>query len=287
MTKKKSDKKKENKDNKKQTKAPSKPGESEETKKAKKRYLILLGIALAAFIFIWIDTVDDFSDPWYEAINLVMDSSNKVAKPAVKEKLIEEGGDKLRELLQEHPYHARIHFFMGLYYARKMEWDSAIACQKKAIFLGSGGYVNNVEYDAHFELIRALFNKGNAFAKAKQVDSAIVCYDMIMAEVKKARKTKRIVDISKKVVNNITFANIQKGNAYGKEGKHDIAIEYYNKALKYSPKRPDVYNHLGISYINKNDINKAKEMFNKALKLSPNDEVAKKNLINLKNLESK
>ena len=245
------------------------------------RALLLLGIALLSFGFIFIDTVGNFNDPWYNAVALV-DSSAKVSNPALKQELLNRGGNELRELLKEHPYHARLYYFMGYYHKLAKNWDSAIACQKKAIYIGSGGLVNNVEYDAHTELILAIMMKGDKFYNEQQPDSAIAYFNQALEEAKTARMTQRMQNIVKQLMNNISMAYFSKGNLEGQAGSSDKAIEQYNNALKYAPNKPDIYNNMGIVYSGIQDYENALKYFNKALEIDPNYEKAKTNIMQIR-----
>jgi tetratricopeptide (TPR) repeat protein len=245
------------------------------------RALLMLFFALLIFGFIWAAPVDDFNDPWYGAI-LLVDSSNRVADPALKSKLLEDGGEQLRYLLKEHPYHARIYYFMGVYHSIKQNWDSAIYCQRKAIFIGSGGLVNNVEFDAHRELITALFNKGNQFLQNKGVDSAIAYYESALKEGASARPTQRINALLGQVLNNASIASTYKGNNLAQNNMHAEALKAFETALKYVPNEPDVYNNIGILYINLKDYQKAEQAFKKALEIDPGYEKARQNLNGVK-----
>ncbi|MEW5821387.1 MAG: tetratricopeptide repeat protein [Cyanobacteriota bacterium] len=62
-----------------------------------------------------------------------------------------------------------------------------------------------------------------------------------------------------------------KGNEYRLQGKYDLAIQEYTKALQYNPDYTDVLYNLGRTYRDVGKINDAINTFNKLLQIYPND----------------
>ena len=117
--------------------------------------ILLFGIPLAGIFiifFIWTERyVPVVIDDWYRGINLV-DSAGKASNPAVKKNLMDQGGFILKRQVTLHPYHARVWFLYGHYFLVNNKWDSCIYAEKKAIEIGAGGLVNNVEFIAAEQL---------------------------------------------------------------------------------------------------------------------------------------
>jgi len=135
--------------------------------------VLLFGLPIFGAIiilFIWFEIYKPkVIDEWYKGVMLV-DSSNKVTDPMLKKSLMESGGLILRQQVKLHPYHARVWFLYGYYFLRNDNWDSCIYAEKKAIELGAGGVVNNVEFIAADQLNYALDRK---LSKIRNLDSAI------------------------------------------------------------------------------------------------------------------
>jgi len=62
------------------------------------------------------------------------------------------------------------------------------------------------------------------------------------------------------------------------DGRHDLAIKDYNRALQLNPDYSNVYNKSGVAYLLKRQRDKAISDFRKGLKISPLHESAKVNL---------
>jgi hypothetical protein len=126
-------------------------------------------LALVLYSLIWIvPAAPPVIDPWYAAVQLV-DSSKKVNDPLLKEKLLTQGGNELRELVRLYPYHARVRFFLGYYYFSVDKWDSSLIEFKEAARMDSGATINPVWPDAHKLLIKAALNKCNVLLQQKKL----------------------------------------------------------------------------------------------------------------------
>ena len=64
-------------------------------------------------------------------------------------------------------------------------------------------------------------------------------------------------------------ALLNQGAALLEEGKYDLSINYFNKALKTNPNLADAYNNRGIAYYNKGQYDKAISDFTKAIGINP------------------
>ena len=52
----------------------------------------------------------------------------------------------------------------------------------------------------------------------------------------------------------------------------------YKRALEIDPNYPEIYNNLGLAYLNKGETERAREMFEKALDIDPKYKEARRNL---------
>lgn len=82
-----------------------------------------------------------------------------------------------------------------------------------------------------------------------------------------------ITDCSKAIKINPQYANAYnaRGDAYYGQGKYELAIADYNKAieLKYDP-LSQVYNNRGITYYQQGNYQQAIADYNKAIQIDPN-----------------
>ena len=139
---------------------PPKPKFVWSYKNPKFRASLIFTFFVVFFLLVWKEPEVKSIDPWYEAYFLI-DSSLKVADPAVKNQLMNDGGEKLRVLVKKYPYHAKVHLLLGVYYEVAGQWDSAIAEHKQSMKLGAGGTINPIEQDAARQLLICYLNKSN------------------------------------------------------------------------------------------------------------------------------
>lgn len=71
---------------------------------------------------------------------------------------------------------------------------------------------------------------------------------------------------------------IQLGNDYFDLGKHEKAVEYYQKSLQIDPRNPDVITDMGISLRKLGESQESADAFRKALEIDPNHPMALFNL---------
>jgi hypothetical protein len=120
------------------------------------RFYSLPIISILLILTIWFKLYTPIvMDEWNKGIIHVENSLN-IRDPELSEKELEKGGDIIKAQNLIHPYHARVWHLLGKYYLAKKSWDSCIYAEKKAIELGSGGIVNQVEFMAADNLNLAL-----------------------------------------------------------------------------------------------------------------------------------
>lgn len=228
-----------------------------------KKLLALIPFAVAVIIYtlVWTKVETVVQDPWYEAIMMV-DSSQRVKDPQLKQQLMDKGGNKLRQLVIQHPYHARVHFFLGYYYFLAGNWDSTIIQQKEAYRIDSGSTINSVWPDAINILSNATMNKANTYLSKGQVASA-----------------KHTLLESLRYTAGNPFTNKMLGNIYLNLNATDSALYYYNISTSLQPDA-DVLNNMGVVYLTKKDYKNAVPFLLKALELKPDNKSAKANLYN-------
>jgi len=61
----------------------------------------------------------------------------------------------------------------------------------------------------------------------------------------------------------------QLGLAYYRKNNYEKAVEYYNIALKYNPKKATTYSNLGAIYFNSKQFEKALQVYKEAIKFNP------------------
>lgn len=264
--------------------------------------IIPIAFVTVLFLISWVDFDVDVRDPWYKAVAKV-DSAARSSDPAMKNELLEEGGKELKELLNEHPYHARLYFFISYYYFQKQEWDSVIANCEVAIEKGKGALVNQVDVVAADLLGKAAINKSNQIVQGgkawrdaldvmelavyhnrnnaqlwahtasihtriNQLDSAINYY-------KGALSVNPNFEPARKNLANILF---QYGNFFAQQRNFKIAENYYRDAQNLIPNNPDYNNNLGNILLQNGKTEESVKFFEQAIKLNPNNSTYKKNL---------
>jgi tetratricopeptide (TPR) repeat protein len=211
------------------------------------------------FILLWTKAFKPkVQDTWAEALELINLSAQSSSEKN-KLQLLGEAGNLLQDVALRHPYHARVWSIYGFYFIQKQMWDSVIACEKKAIELGKGGTVNQVEYKASDDLCYALSMKLRNMQSKNPDESIILLKD---AEVKGFE--------------NRCLIKLQ-GAFYTNLNKSDSALIYLNKAASMQPDA-DVYYNIALNYWRKGDKDRAVENLRKALATNKDHEPAKKML---------
>ncbi|MFC2130425.1 tetratricopeptide repeat protein [Bacteroidota bacterium] len=233
-------------------------------KNSKFRAAIPFALAFLVYALIWIvKPGEPVVDPWFKAIKLV-DSSKRVDDPVQRTKLMNEGGNELRRLVELHPYHARVRFFLGYYYFVKQDWDSSLFELKEAARLDSGSTINSIWPNAHELIIKAAINKSLLFRNTGNLQRA---KDILL-------------DASPYHPNN-PMLNKHIGSVYFDMKEYDNAQRHFMISFNGNPKDADIANLIGVIYKMRGDVNNASAYFRRALQLNPNHAGAKVNLESL------
>lgn len=78
---------------------------------------------------------------------------------------------------------------------------------------------------------------------------------------------------------------IELAKFYFLNSKYDEAINELNKVLEINPGNSEAYYNLGLIYENKNQYEKAREMYEKALSIDPDYKLAREHLNKLVGIE--
>ena len=268
------------------------------------RSSLLFLIFVIFFLLVWKEPEVKSVDPWYEGYFLV-DSSVKVTDPMIKKELLEKGGNKLRELVKEYPYHSKVHLLLGIYYEFAGKWDSAITEHKESMRLGAGGTINPIEQDAKRQLLICYLNKSNQQIQLAQYTEARKTLEDAIAnnlnhpdvdnQIGIIFHRQAMLDSAEYYYNKVLSVNPQhqsasanlgsicfiKGNNLLKANKIDQSITMYQKAITLSPNNPDFYINLGYVYSLQNKLDEAVKAYQKALEIKPDNRIAATALINL------
>lgn len=227
---------------------------------------IPFAVAVILFLMIWTENKTEVLDPWYAAVRLV-DSSKNVTDAGEKTRLLEEGGAKLRDLLVKHPYHARVHFFMGYYFFMTQKWDSAIIELCETVRMDTLSTVNPIWIDAVNLLGAASINKSNEFLKQNKLTEALP-----------PLKFARLYNPNNKDVNH-NIAVI-----YHNTGNLDSAIFYYEYAFQADQNNTQLRQNMSNAYFFKGNqamvsrnVKQAAEYFKRAAEINPENKAALQN----------
>jgi tetratricopeptide (TPR) repeat protein len=211
------------------------------------RFYFLPVVAVVFILIIWFKLYSPIViDEWNKGI-IHVEKSVKISDKKLSTSELEKGGDILKKQNRLHPYHARVWHLLGKYYLIKEKWDSCIYAEKKAIELGSGGIVNQVEFMAADNLNLALQQQLN---NIKNLDSSLM-----------AIKHAELKSFDNFIIDKF------KGLVFSKFKQQDSAIFYLNKFLKIAPEDGYVLIKLSENYVYKNDKKNAELYFKKAIKI--------------------
>ncbi len=228
-----------------------------------KKFLAAIPFGLAFIIYacIWLfEPGEPVSDPWFAAVKLV-DSSQKVTDPTLKQKLLNDGGYELRHLVKIHPYHARVRFFLGYYYFVTQNWDSSLSELKEAARLDSGSTINSVWPNAHDLITKVAINKSVfAMNSGNLIEAKLLLLDAYPYYPSNPLLNKYI------------------GNVYYNLGEYENAFRHFSVSFQGNQNDADVVNMLGVLYKMKGDMNNATAHFQRALQINPEHPGAKVNL---------
>lgn len=142
----------------------------------KLRAFVLPALSVLAYLALWFVPPPRIVDPWNEAITLVNDA-RAAQDPARKRELLDRAGAMLGEMVQSHPYHARVQFVASYYYNDVGDNEAAIVHAKEAIRLGSGARVNQVDGIAREVLVDASLKKAQALINGNDLRGARTVLD--------------------------------------------------------------------------------------------------------------
>ncbi len=165
--------------------------------------------------------------------------------------------DRANEVLAIDPSSASANIWLGMVYTEwpdHIDWARALDYINKSL---------NTE-----ETFLGYANRGYVYYNQGKLDEAI-------RDLEKALQWKDVPEIEKAVSYNNICA------AYTDKDDFDQAIMYCDKAIAADEKFSKPYYNLGVIYIEKGDINKARDYFGLALKYDPNYEQAKEAIGNL------
>ena len=230
----------------------------------KPQQFLVPGLMLFIFLYLWFVPGPVVIDPWWEAAQL-MDSASNMTNGAQQFATFEKAGSELKRLSAQHPYHARLRFFLSGYYLNTGQLDSAIAEAKEAVRLGSGGIVNSVDGDARNLLVSATLKKAQPLIDKRDFNAA---YQVLHDSYTLAPRDKTLL--------------VTLGNTCVEKNDNDCAGQYFEEALKVDPQNAEIYMVLGKIAKSQGRIPKAIEYLEKAIALNPKLSEAKNSLAILK-----
>lgn len=280
--------------------------------KQKNILISLIPAAIAAILFLlaWTEPNVDLKDPWYRALDK-MNEARKIQKEAPERSkiLMQEAGEDFAELVEKHPYHAKLRMLYGYYFMNTGKNEKAIAELTEAISKGKGGIVNQIEFQAGDMLTQLAVNQTNKWLqKAKKSgDKSLV------------KKANQFLDTLVQYASHNPNMHFQYGLTFAQMGDYYKALENYEKAVKINPKHepagrgkahlnfllgnkfvseenfnqayvhyriaqsiipnhPDYNNNLGNVCLRLNKFDEAVKYFGKAVKKNPKSRVYKGNL---------
>lgn len=210
----------------------------------KVKYYFLPVTAAVLICIIWFRLYQPFVIDKWNLGNYYIERALRVKNSDSTAMLLEKGGSIIKEENHKHPYHARVWHLLGKYYLLKENWDSCIYAEKKAISLGSGGIVNQVEFTAADNLNQALQNKLN---NTKSIDTAL----QFIKDAEMPNFDNFVLDKFKAMV-------------FSKFKQPDSSILYFKKYSSIYPNDSYVLMKISENYVRKNDKTNAEIFFKKA-----------------------
>jgi tetratricopeptide (TPR) repeat protein len=182
---------------------------------------------------------------------------------------------------EEMTFRTYVYLYRGNSYARKGQFDSAIADFTKAIELNPQDAI-------------AYNNRGNSYARIEQFNLAIADFtkaielnpqDAIAYSNRgnsydsKGQFDSAIADFTKAIELNPqdAIASYNRGNSYARIEQFNLAIADFTKAIELNPQDAIAYNNRGNSYDSKGQFDSAIADFTKAIELNPQDAIAYNN----------
>jgi tetratricopeptide (TPR) repeat protein len=226
--------------------------------------LVVPAVMLMMYLYLWFVPGPVVMDPWWEAADL-MESASNMTNAAQQLATLEKAGSELKRLSAQHPYHARLHYFLSVYYLNIEQIDSAIAEAKEAVRLGSGGIVNAVDGAARNLLVDATLKKAQPLIDKRDFNAA---YQVLHDSYTLAPGHKTLL--------------VTLGNTCLEKNDDDCAGQYFEEALKVDPQNAEIYMVLGKIAKSQGRIPKAIEYLEKAIALNPKLSEAQNSLAILK-----
>ncbi len=287
---------------KKAKKSTEKPKFEWSWKNKKFRAAVPFFIIVVLYLLVWTGKGEKPVDPWYKAARLV-DSSRKIENNQLSSRLYSEGLEKLQDLTEKYPYHARVHFLLGYAYMVGKKWDSAMSHFKTTIKIDSGNTINPVAPDAIRQYAMALIFKSNPYFKQKKYDEALEILDKgkIYASFSPQLSTQigmtyhnlgqldsaqhyysMALDSDpdfKPARNNLSILLKRSASEAFHSGDNAKAVELYQKLIQLNPKDSEAYEYLALTLNRLGDINRAVQMMEQAVNINPKNRSAISNLI--------
>jgi tetratricopeptide (TPR) repeat protein len=281
----------------------------------KKIIISLIPVTIAAILLLlaWTEPSKDLvKDPWYRTLDK-MNEALKIRKedpnsPKFQE-LMNQAGTEFSDLVEKHPYHAKLRMLNGYYLMNVGQPDSAISELKVAIDKGKGGLVNQIEFQAGDMLTQVAINKSEAMFKFardnKQPAIALQAntflkelvpyaphnpnmhfqYGKSFAELGNYYKALENYEQAIRIQPNHEPAgrgkahlNFVLGNKFVNDGNMQQAYVHYKIAQSIIPNHPDYNNNLGNACLQLGKFKEAVKHFGLANKKDPNNKVFKGNL---------
>jgi len=169
-----------------------------------------------------------------------------LSRISLEQGLLEEAETYCHRSIQIQPL-ADTHFQLGLVSIRKKKWETA-----------EEAFVSAIQQDpslpyAHYQLALLYFKQGKK-AKAER--------EMKMFQQWERDETDPFSHQRAILVNNL-------GTLYLNEGKHEKAIQYYQRAISYNPNLVEAYNGLGRAFSLLKRFSQANQAQQQAIQLNP------------------
>jgi len=199
--------------------------------------------------FIWFEIYKPLViNDWVKG-TIILEGVMTAKDQASQNLLLEQGKTVLKEQLHKHPYHARIWHLYGQYFNLINQWDSCIYYEKKAIEIGAGGIVNQIEPQAADKINYCLGMKLNLIYNS--LDSSLVAI--------KVAETPRYDNF---------MIDKFKGLVFSKYKQLDSSNFYFKRYLVTIPEDEDVFYKLANNYYKQENKKEALFFIKKVKKLN-------------------
>jgi len=208
-------------------------------------------------------------------INEEVEKSVDHALELLEKQSFQEGKRIIQELMRKHPRNHLVQYAMGVYYAFREDYDSALEYFDKAIRI--------FPY-----FVEAYFNKGVAYKEKLDIRNTIEAFQKVVeigdardANVRQAKKILHDFEQHIRKHEGLTLETyfkamdqFEQGFAYMNNQDWERAIRHFKKCLMINTNHPQSYGNMGICYGQLGQKALALEAFDKALELDPNYEPA-------------